>query len=187
MRLRILLGAIGLSLQLIGCTPSAAPRSPCPTPGRCLEYGNQDEPASLDPHHVTGGAEIRILGDVFVGLTQTGPEGLPQPGVADRWETSDAGLTWKFHLRPASWSDGTPLTADDFVFAFRRALDPATAAELAPLLYILANGQAVNAGVLATTALGVSAPAPDVLEVHLSHPAPYLLELATYPIMARLP
>jgi oligopeptide transport system substrate-binding protein len=178
---------VSLCLQLIACTKGDATRSPCPTAGRCLEYGNQDEPASLDPHHVTGSTEVRILGDVFVGLTQSGSDGLPLPGVADRWQTSADGLTWTFHLRAASWSDGTPVTADDFVFAFRRAVDPSTAAELAPLLYILANGQAVNAGSLPATALGVNAPAPDIVELHLSHPAPYLPELATYPIMAPLP
>jgi oligopeptide transport system substrate-binding protein len=187
MRFTALLAALGFSLQLLGCTKGEAPRSACQTPGRCLEYGNQDEPASLDPHHVTGSTEVRILGDVFVGLTQAGSDGLPLPGVAESWQTSADGLTWRFRLRAASWSDGTPVTAEDFVFAFRRALDPATAAELAPLLYVLANGQQVNAGTLPPTALGVSAPASDALELHLSHPAPYLLELATYPIMAPLP
>ena len=66
--------------------------------------------------------------------------------MAERWETSADGLTWTFHLRDALWSDGVPVTADDFVFSLRRILTPGLASEYAYLLYFIKNAQAVNEG-----------------------------------------
>ena len=66
----------------------------------------------------------------MVGLMDSDPMADPVPGMATRWTTSPDGLTWTFHLREALWSDGMPVTADDFVFSWRRLLDPATAAPL---------------------------------------------------------
>jgi oligopeptide transport system substrate-binding protein len=128
-----------------------------------------------------------VVGDLMVGLIEDGPDGRPVPGIATSWETSRDGLTWTFHLRRASWSDGAPLTADDFVFALRRTLDPRTASPYAYLLYLLKNGEAVNGGKADPAALGARALDPQTLELTLAHPAPYLLQIAKHFSMYPVP
>ena len=123
----------------------------------------------------------------MVGLTTLDAAGRPIPGVAQSWTVSPDGKIWTFHLRKALWSDGKPVTAGDFVFAWRRLLDPKTASRYAYNLWPVKNARAVNGGKLPITALGVEAPAPDMLTVRLEHPAPYLPELLTHPSAMPLP
>ena len=111
-----------------------------------LNRGNGAEPDSLDPAQAGSAMEANILGDMMVGLTTLDAAARPIPGIAERWETSRDGLTWTFHLRKARWSDGTPVTAEDFVFAWRRLLDPKTAARAAQNLWIVKNARAISAG-----------------------------------------
>ena len=85
------------------------------------------------------------------------------------------------------WSDGVPVTADDFVFSLRRILDPKLASEYASLIYVIKNAQGVNEGKLAADQLGVRALSPKVLEITLEHPAPYLTELAKHQTMLPVP
>lgn len=166
-----------------GCGDKGPARPPCPEGKVCLQAGNTSEPATLDPHKATGTWEDRILSGLLIGLTQSGPDGKPVPGMAERWETSADGLVWTFHLRPATWSDGAPVTADDFVFSLRRVLDPGTASQYASLLYVIKNAQGVNKGELPLAALGVRALDPRTLEIRLEHPAPYLPELTKHNTM----
>jgi oligopeptide transport system substrate-binding protein len=175
------------TLSLAACSRGAPVRPACPAGKVCLELGNQADPVSLDPQKITGTAEDRIVGDLQMGLTQADAEGRPIPGVATSWETSPDGKTWTFHLRDAKWSDGAQVTADDFVFALRRLLTPATSAQSASLMYGVQNAEAVNAGRLPPSALGVRAIDPRTLEIRLVHPAPYLPELAKHQTMYPLP
>src|SRR3546814_1378180 len=93
-------------------------------------------------------------------MSTTEAEGQMIGGLAERWDVSDDGLVWTFHLRPnLSWSDGKPLTADDVVWSFRRLMDPKTGARYAANLYVLKGGRAVNQGA-PMAQLGVSAPDP---------------------------
>jgi oligopeptide transport system substrate-binding protein len=177
----------GLALTLPACGEQVAVRPACPAGKVCLELGNGADPVSLDPHKITGTWEDRIVGDLQVGLTQPDPEGRPVPGVATSWETSPDGKVWTFHLREAKWSDGEPVTADDFVFALRRLLAPATGAEYASLMYIIQNAESVNAGKAPLEALGVRAIDPRTLRITLVHPAPYLPELAKHQTMYPVP
>lgn len=187
-RIRLTLaGLLAAALTLAACGGEGPSRPPCAEGKVCLLAGNGAEPSSLDPHKTTGAWEDRILGDAFVGLTQDDPEGRPIPGMAESWETSADGLVWRFHLREAVWSDGVPVTADDFVFSLRRIMDPATAAEYASLLYFIVNAQAVNEGKLPKEQLGVTALSPRLLEIRLTHPAPYLTELAKHQTMYPVP
>ncbi|MFI4933308.1 MAG: peptide ABC transporter substrate-binding protein [Caulobacterales bacterium] len=150
-------------------------RPPCATGSLCLLYGNGAEPETLDPNHFDGTWEAAIVSELIVGLTVRDAEGEPIPGMATSWTTSADGLTWTFHLRDALWSDGTPVTADDFVYGIRRELNPKTAAFSAFILYpILKNAEAVNAGKLPLTAAGVEAPDPHTVVIHLEHPWPNL-------------
>lgn len=157
-----------------------------------LHLGNGAEPQSLDPHLVAAFTDQRIILALFEGLCAL-DERTSQaiPAAAASWDVSPDGLTYTFHLRPGlQWSDGTPLTAGDFVFAWRRALDPAFAAEYAYLLYPLKNAAAFNAGTLTDPAqLGFVATDDHTLRLTLERPTPYLPALTTsaiwFPVSAR--
>lgn len=172
---------------LSGCGESKAVRAPCPAGKLCLEAGNSNDPVSLDPHKTQGTWENRIIGDLIVGLTQEDAAANAVPGMATHWETSADGKVWTFHLRHALWSDGVPVTADDFVFALRRIMDPKTGSSYSSLLYIIQNGQEVNENKMPLTALGVRAIDPLTLEIRLTHPAPFLPEIAKHNSMYPLP
>ncbi len=150
------------------------------TPGNVLRAGNAAEPGTLDPARMGAEWEDRILGDLFLGLVTEAADGSSVPGAAERWDVSPDGLTWTFHLRDQAWSDGMPLTAEDFVYSWRRLLDPATAAGSAYLFYAVKNAEMVSTGKLPPAELGVSAPNPKTFVVELARPVPYFVELATY-------
>src|SRR4051812_22153192 len=147
-------------------------------PGKgTLRRGNGAEPETLDNSLSTGDSDDHIIGDLMVGLVTESLTAEPVPGIAAGWTTSPDGLTWRFKLREAEWSDGVPITAEDVVFSWRRLLDPATAARYAYYLYVVKNAEAINAGRQPASALGISAIGDHELEVRLEHPAPYLLQM----------
>lgn len=148
--------------------------------GGTLRVATMGEPASLDPHKISGTWENYVVGDMFVGLTTENPSAAAIPGIAESWQISDDGKTYTFTLRKSSWSDGTPLTAADFVFSLQRILLPETAAEYASLLYIIEGAEAVNTGKAQAETLAVKALNPLTLEIKLTGPAPYFLELLTH-------
>jgi len=164
------------AVSLTGCN-NAPERADCPAGQVCLEYGNNSEPQTLDPGKANLVDEASIIGDLMTGLTTDGPDAVPVPGAATHWETSPDGLVWTFHLRDAKWSDGVPVTADDFVYGLRRTLDPKIASIYAYLLYVIKGGQAVNEGKAPPDSLGARALDPHTVQLTLEHPAPYLPEL----------
>jgi oligopeptide transport system substrate-binding protein len=178
---------IALALAAAACAPHKTARNECPAGQTCLQIGNGSEPISLDPHKTTGTWEDNILANSLVGLVQDDAAGDPIPGMAERWEVSPDGLVWTFHLRDALWSDGVPVTADDFVFSLRRILLPETAAEYASMLYVIKNALLVNEGKAPKEALGVRALSPKILEITLEHPAPYLPQIAKHNTMYPVP
>ncbi len=153
---------------------------------RSLDIANSSEPLSLDPHKASGSWENNILGNMFIGLTTEDGQARPVPGMAERWEVSDDGLTWTFSLRRATWSDGEACDAHDFEYAFRRILNPENLAEYASILYVIKNAQAVNAGELPPERVGVRAIDDLTLEIQVEHPAPYLPQIlkhyTAYPV-----
>lgn len=147
-----------------------------------LRIGNGGEPQTLDPHRYNLRLEETLLTDLFLGLTAMDGQGRIVPGAASGWSVSTDGLLWTFTLRSdLRWSDGRPLTAEDFVYAFRRLMDPATAASLAYFLYPLKNARAVNAGTAPLSALGVRAENATTLVLELEQPYPHLPERLLYP------
>jgi len=154
---------------------------------KTFRRGNVAEPQTLDPIMSSGVQEFEIIGDLIVGLMAHSPEAQPIPGMATRWDTSADGLTWTFHLREALWSDGVPVTAEDFVFSWRRLLDPAIASTYSYFLYLVKNAIAINGGKLPGTALGARALDARTFEIQLVHPAPYLLEMLTHTATMPLP
>lgn len=145
-----------------------------------LHRGNGAEPDSLDPHKSSGTWENHIIGDMLIGIFTEDIDGKPIHGAAESHSVSEDGLTWTFKIRPHNWSDGVPVTADDFVFSWRRILDPATASQYATLLYPFKNAQAVNEGKLPPDQLGVRAIDASTLELQLENPAPYLPQLLAH-------
>lgn len=128
-------------------------------------FNNDGEIESLDPAVVTGQPEGRIIDAIYEGLVHLGPKDRePRPGMAERWEVSDDGLTYTFHLRKdATWSNGEPVTADDFVYSMRRFLDPLTLAEYAYQAWYLKNGRRYSLG-----ARGPEVGDPVEVELHES-------------------
>ncbi len=146
-----------------------------------LHRGNGTEPDSLDPHRGTGTWENNIIGDMFLGLTTENAKGEAIPGSAVSWTISDDGLVYTFKLRDGLvWSDGVPVTASDFVFAFRRIIDPMTAAQYASLLFPIKNAYAINTGQIPPDQMGIRAIDPQTVEITLESPAPFLPELLTH-------
>ena len=155
--------------------------------GVTLNRGNTADIKSLDPAFIEGNWEAWLLGDVLMGLTTEGPRSEPIPGAATHWDVSPDGLTWTFHLRGDVWSDGAPVTSQDFSFAWRRELDPKTAAPYAYNLWVVKNARGVNAGKLPPSALGIATPDDKTFVVHLEHPAPYLAELMDHQVAWPIP
>jgi oligopeptide transport system substrate-binding protein len=149
--------------------------------------GNSADPESLDPHKTSTVYEAHILRDLFLGLTTEDAKSEVIPGAAESWTISPDGKVYTFKLRAgATWSDGSPVTANDFVFSWQRVVDPATAAEYAYMLAPVVNAEDVTAGKKKPAELGVKAIDDATFEVTLNAPTPYFLEMlthqATYPI-----
>lgn len=136
-------------------------------------------PRTLDPSLNEDVAAYSIADDLFEGLVRLDAAGSVVPGVASGWETAD-GLTWRFHLRGnARWSNGDPVLARDFVYAWRRILDPATGAANGAQLRPILNAAAIQKGELPLDALGVRAIDARTLEVRLASQTPQFLYLLT--------
>lgn len=147
-----------------------------------LHVNNSAEPRDLDPHTTTIPADINVIRAVMEGLCEVDPITCqPIPGVATTWTVSSDGLTWTFHLRPdARWSNNDPVTAHDFVFAYRRMLAPALGAEFRDQFHILKNAEAYATGKLTDfNAVGVRASDDHTLILTLHQPVPYLPTLVT--------
>jgi oligopeptide transport system substrate-binding protein len=150
-----------------------------------LLVGNLAEPQELDPQLISAYTDQNISVALFEGLCALDERtSQPVPAAAERWEVSADGLVYTFHLRPtARWSDGDPLTAHDFVASWRRALNPALAAEYAYLLYPLKHAAALNSGRLTDpAALGAEALDDRTLRLTLERPTPYLPSLTAQPV-----
>jgi oligopeptide transport system substrate-binding protein len=102
-----------------------------------FRFANGTEPKTLDPHLMTGQPEGRVASELFEGLTRRDAKTMrPSPGVAERWELSEDGLRYTFHLRAnARWTDGSPLTAEDFVYSWKRVLSPTLGSEYAYIMF----------------------------------------------------
>lgn len=149
--------------------------------------GNSADPESLDPHKTSTVYEANIMRDLFMGLMIHNAKAELAPGAAESHTVSADGKVYTFKLRQgAMWSDGSPVTADDFVFSWRRVVDPATAAEYAYMLAPVMNAEDITAGKKKPDELGVKAVDANTFEVTLNAPTPYFLEMlthqATYPV-----
>jgi oligopeptide transport system substrate-binding protein len=155
-------------------------------------FNNATEISTLDPATVTGVPEGRILRAIFEGLTVKDPATLePIPGMAERWDVTEDGITYTFHLRRnAVWSNGDPVTAHDFTYSWERFLDPRTAAEYSYQLWYVEGAEAFSKDVgpdgsprRSFDTVGIKALDDWTLEVRLKAPTPFFLQLtAFYPL-----
>ena len=189
---------LALSMMLVGCGDKSASNNSAANidpnvlaDKQELVINNGAEPESLDPHKVSGVPESNILRQMFVGLTTTDPDGKTIPGMAESWESAD-NKVWTFKIRDAKWSNGDPVTAEDFVYSFRRVVDPNTASPYASYLADdkVLNAQEVIDGKVKPDALGVKALDEKTLQVTLSEPVPYfpdtLIHTSVKPVPQKL-
>ena len=147
---------------------------------RYVAVNMRDEPKTMDPQKADDEIALTLLAHVNEGLVRLDPKNNPIPGVAESWELKDK-TTYIFKLRKnALWSDGKPVRAQDFVFGWRRAIDPKTASQYSFMLFPVKNGEAINKGKMPLDKLGVSAVDDQTLKVELENPTGYFLRLASF-------
>ena len=181
----ILTALIGGNVAMAADVPAGVQLSDKQT----LVRNNGSEVQSLDPHKIEGVPESNVSRDLFEGLLISDVEGHPSPGVAEKWENKDFKV-WTFHLRKdAKWSDGTPVTAEDFVYSWQRLANPNTASPYASYLQYghIANIDDIIAGKKPATDLGVKAIDDNTFEVTLSEPVPYFYKLLVHPSVSPVP
>jgi oligopeptide transport system substrate-binding protein len=146
-----------------------------------LRRGLGGEPGSLDPAQAVDSYSGELLDDLYEGLIAESPDGTLVPGVAKSWSIDSTGTHYSFQLRQdARWSNGSQVTASDFVKAWRRVLDPKTASSVAENLRLIRGAEAILTHGASVETLAASAPQEDRLEVDLEKPAPYFLQLLTH-------
>jgi len=148
---------------------------------KILRTNNSSEPGTLDPALAQGTHDSWVLDHVFEGLMKRNEKGEVVPGMAKEYTLADDDVTYTFILRDdVKWSNGDPITAHDFEFAWKRALDPELAAYYAYQFFYIKNGEAYNAGEASVDDVAVKAIDDKTLEVVLEAPAPYFLELTSF-------
>ncbi|MDZ4816056.1 MAG: peptide ABC transporter substrate-binding protein [Verrucomicrobiota bacterium] len=147
-----------------------------------LTFLNGAEPESIDPAIITGQPEGRIVLSLFEGLTSRNSKGDVVPGVAERWELSTDARKYTFFLRPnAQWSNGDPVTAQDFYYSWKRVLEPVTASSYASQLFFVKNAEEYQGGKMTDfNQVGIKVISPLVLEVELVNPTPFFLDLCAF-------
>ncbi|PJO42768.1 peptide ABC transporter substrate-binding protein [Lysinibacillus xylanilyticus] len=138
------------------------------------------EPPSLHPQLATDTTSSAILINVFEGLTVSDADGQPTPGMAEKWDISPDKKTYTFHLRDAKWSNGDPVVAGDFEYAWKWALNPENLSEYASIFYPIKGAQAYNEKGGSIDAVGIKAEDDKTLVVTLENPTPYFLELTGF-------
>jgi oligopeptide transport system substrate-binding protein len=176
-RRRLLSGvAAGAAIGLLPGTAFAVTTGP--DGEKILHRGNGSEPQTLDPHKSSGVPESWIQFDLFEGLLAVDGRNGRVPGAAESWTMNQDGSVYTFKLRPnGKWSDGTPVTAHDFVFAWRRICDPKTASNYAFNLWVIKNAQEASNGEKPVDQIGVKALDDLTLEVTLRGPTPYFTKM----------
>jgi oligopeptide transport system substrate-binding protein len=157
---------------------------------RVFRWATEEPPESFDPRLSSTSATRPMIYDLFEGLFELDSRLEPRTAEAERYEVSADGLTWTFHLRRnLKWSDGSPVTARDYEFAIKSALDPNVGSKIASFNYFIKNAEAYNTGKLADASkIGVVALDDDTLQIQLEYPSGGVLrQLATLPSLLPIP
>lgn len=183
---RFFLPTFILCCLLLGCCTKSR-SSPHEKP---LKVVFNAEVTILDPRSGIDNPTTHVIKHLFEGLMRVGLDGKPKEALAESYEVSEDKLKYTFHLRESYWSNGDPVTAHDFVYTWRSAVNPKLKSTGAYYLYLLKNAQAIIEGHLPSESLGVSAPDDKTLIVELENPHPCFLEIVSttifYPVNSRL-
>lgn len=148
---------------------------------KTISMALSNEPSSLDPAMTYGLSESDVELAIFEGLTRADEKGVAQPALAEKWDVSADGLTYTFHLRKdLKWSDGTPITAKDFEYSWKRVLDPQLASGNAYMLFIIEGAEDYNSEKGSADKVGIKAVDDNTLQVKLVEPAAYFLDLTAF-------
>ena len=175
--------ALGLILFLIvitGCGVAQKQTTGTQTSDQVVRYNLGAEPESLDPAKMTGMIEGTVANALFEGLVRYDDANKPQPGIAAEWHISDDGLVYTFRLREAKWSNGDPVTAEDFRFSWLRVLNPDTASDYAYQLYYIKGAEEYNSGRGTADDVAIRAKDAHTLEITLKAPARQFLGLTAF-------
>jgi oligopeptide transport system substrate-binding protein len=154
------------------------------TSGTTVTLNFIDEPKTIDPQLATDTSATKLNALLTEGLTRQDEKGNPVPGIAEKWDISEDGLVWTFHLRDAKWENGEPITAADFKFGWLRAVDPKTAAEYAYMIYPIKGAEEFNTGKGSKEDVGIKVIDDKTLEVTLKSPTAYLPALLSFQTFA---
>lgn len=188
-----IVSVLALSIALTGCGSKDDNKSGNADTGKdtaqtelaeeqVLRVNWETEPPDLDPQTSTDMISGWILNNAYEGLVRVDTDGHIKEGsgLAESWTVSDDNLTYTFKIRDAKWSDGTPITANDFEYSWERALNPDTASQYAEILYAIKGAEAYNTGAGQLDAVGIKAIDEKTLEVVLENPTPFFLNLTSY-------
>lgn len=170
-------------LFTIGCSGKNPqdPNCPCKKKKQVLHINIVDEPQTLDPRKVRSLNDANLIGLFMEGLMRIQKDGTTAPAVAEKYSVSKDMKSYRFHLKETRWSNGDPVTAHDFVYAWKKVLTPSFLADNAFQLYPIKNAAFVKQGLLPVSMLGVNAIDDYTLAVELDQATPYFLELLTLP------
>ncbi|MED1409863.1 MULTISPECIES: peptide ABC transporter substrate-binding protein [Bacillus] len=179
---RLMVMALVTSLFLTACT-NKANKSDTEAQKQVLNLTVSEEIPSLDTAKTMDGTSAHVMQNIFEGLYVLDDQDNPIPAVAKSFERSEDGKKYIFDLRKdAKWSNGDPVTANDFMFAWRRAVSHETASQYAYMLFYIKNAKDINKGAIPPNELGVKVVDDYTLEVELEQPTPYFLQLLALPI-----
>lgn len=178
----VVLAAIAAGILLKSVLAPEGVRAPLKPRGQIFRMNLSNEPPTLDWSLATDSVSFEVITNLMEGLTEYDEHLQPRPAIAERWEVSSDGMTYLFHLRSGvAWTDGRPVTAHDFVYSWRRLLNPKTAAEYAYFLYDVVNAYDYNTGKITDPSLvGVKALDDKTLAVRLRKPLVYFPSLTTF-------
>jgi oligopeptide transport system substrate-binding protein len=170
-----------VACTLVGCSKRESRVDAAAREGILL-MGNGAEPEGLDPHRVSGLPAYYIITALIEGLVTEDPTATKlEPGMAEHWEVSPDGKTYTFHLRDTTWSNGDPVTAQDFAFSYQRVLTPALGCPNSYMLDIIANAHGFRTGAITDfSQVGVKAVDARTLQLTLTGASPYFLPMLTH-------
>lgn len=177
-----------LSVALTACGPKspATPAAPTEQPKDVQELTVNlfQENSTMDWQGMSSTGEIQIYNWVMEGLTRSAGQGKVKPGIAEKWDVSPDGKVWTFHLRDAKWTDGTPVTANDFKYGAMRALDPKTPRDYTYFLYDITGAEEYSTGKGTAEQVGIKVIDDKTIEYDLKQPVTYFDYLVSFPTYA---
>lgn len=174
-------GVLASSAGIVHAAEAKPQTSTTASEKHLLRLNMSDGIYTADPALAEDASSIALVRATFDGLTRVGPDGKIQLSVAQKIDVSDDLKTYTIHLRDTKWSNGDPVTAGDFEYAWKRMLDPEKGSNYAYMLYYLQNAEKANLGTLGLDKVGVTAVDAKTLKVTLEQPAPFFTELLTLP------